>query len=329
MLNNLSELSGANKRKNHKLRQYIQKLEFNNHILQTQQEVSLDGILVVDDSWNMVSFNQRFIDMWQIPSHILESRDDRQSIQAILDNLKHPQKFMARVEELMAHPTKESRDELELKDGRYFDRYSAPIFDKKNNLKGRVWFFHDITELTQARQILQKQNLELEKRVYERTSELEKLNSTLLNQQGENDLQKRQLEARNIGLRTLLHSLEDEKKYLEEKVLSNFRNSLVPFLDMLGETALTERQQHIFDAAQHVLADLTSSMNHELQTLHHPLTPSEMKVANSIRAGKTSKEIAKLLCCSERTVEGHRQGIRRKLGLKKGENLLSRLLSFA
>ncbi len=72
---------------------------------------------------------------------------------------------------------------------------------------------------------------------------------------------------------------------------------------------------------EYVVSDLLSSINSSMQNLRHPLTPTEIKVANSIKAGKTSKEIAVLLCCSERTVEGHRSAVRRKLGLKKGENL--------
>lgn len=89
-----------------------------------------------------------------------------------------------------------SRDELELLDGRFFDRYSAPILDKEKNFRGRVWFFRYITEVKQTKVLLQEQNSTLEERVSQRTFELEKLNDTL---------------------RTLLHSLEKEKKFLKKK----------------------------------------------------------------------------------------------------------------
>jgi len=59
--------SAIEKRENHELRQYIRKLEFNNYILKAQQDLSQDGILIVDDQWNMISFNERFMDMWKIP----------------------------------------------------------------------------------------------------------------------------------------------------------------------------------------------------------------------------------------------------------------------
>ncbi len=304
----LLECSALDKRKNHKLRQYIKELEFKNHILRVQQELSLDGILVVDEEWNMVAFNQRFIDMWEIPDHIQQSRDDRKSIQSILDKLKYPNTFMDRVEYLMANPMEKSRDEIELLDGRFFDRYSSPVFDKGEKFRGRVWFFRDITEIKQSRALLQQQNNELEERVHERTVELQNLNQTLT---------------------TLLHSLEKEKKVLEDRVTVNIREALLPFFATLRETSLSKRQQSLLDMMDNTLSDLLSSMNNSLQHLQHPLTTTETKVVNCIKAGQTSKEIAVLLCCSERTVEGHRSSIRRKLGLKKGENLFLHLRSLS
>ncbi len=304
----LLECSALDKRKNHALRAYIKKLEFNNHILRVQQELSLDGILVVDDQWNMVAFNQQFVDMWQIPEHVQQSRDDRESIRFVLDKLKYPDSFMARVEYLMANPEEKSRDEIELLDGRFFDRYSAPIIDKEKNFRGRVWFFRDITELKKSRLLLEKQNTMLEEQVRHRTAELQNLNQTLT---------------------TLFHSLEKEKKALEDRVGVNIRETLLPFFLSLKETSLSKRQRSLLQMIDHVLSDLLSSMNSSLQNLQYPLTPTETKVANCIKAGQTSKEIAVLLGCSARTVEGHRSAIRRKLGLKKGENLFLHLQSLS
>lgn len=47
------------------------------------------------------------------------------------------------------------------------------------------------------------------------------------------------------------------------------------------------------------------------------LTRSEMTIAGMIRSGKTTKEIAQILCLSERTVSNHRQNIRCKMGMVK------------
>jgi DNA-binding NarL/FixJ family response regulator len=54
----------------------------------------------------------------------------------------------------------------------------------------------------------------------------------------------------------------------------------------------------------------------------------EIRVANLIRQGKTSKEIAKLLNLGERTIDSHCESIRNKLGVKnKNINLRAYLTS--
>lgn len=302
------ECSELEQQKNKELRNYIQQLEFNNSILQAQQDLSPDGILVVDQEWNMVSFNKQFIDMWNIPPYIQQCRDDRESIRTILDKLKEPKRFLEKVEYLMANPTETSRDELELLDGRFFERYSAPVYDKDGDIQGRIWFFRDISEIKKVKAQLEEQNQRLEERVHARTIELENLNKTL---------------------RTLLHSLEKEKKALEERTLHNFQNALLPFFDTLKETPLSPRQSQLLEMMEQVMADILAPLNASFRQLRHPLTPTEMKVANCVKMGKTSKEIAAILCCSERTVEGHRSMLRRKLGLKKGENLYAHLQHYS
>lgn len=124
----------------------IRVLELQNQILSIHQEESPDGVLIVDSDWKMVSYNQRFVDMWGIAQHILESKDDRASVQSILDKLRHPKQFLAKVEYLMEHPSQKSQEILELKNGCFFDRSSAPIIDKDHKHYGRIWFFRDITE---------------------------------------------------------------------------------------------------------------------------------------------------------------------------------------
>ncbi|MCC7436911.1 MAG: tetratricopeptide repeat protein [Armatimonadetes bacterium] len=56
-------------------------------------------------------------------------------------------------------------------------------------------------------------------------------------------------------------------------------------------------------------------------TLHPSLSMMEVKVCVLLRHNLSTKEIAKLLNCSERTIENHRYRIRRKLGLGADVNL--------
>jgi PAS domain-containing protein len=88
---------------------------------------------VVDDKGRMISFNQRFVDMWGIPSDVIESRSDELALQSVLDRLVDPEQFRARVMYLYEHKDEKSREEIQLVDGRIFDRYSAPMHRKKED----------------------------------------------------------------------------------------------------------------------------------------------------------------------------------------------------
>ena len=123
---------------------------FRKVLLDAQTEASIDGILVVSSDTKMLSFNRRFVEMWGVPQDIVDSRSDELALAWVLRTLQDPDAFLARVAYLYQHPDEESRDLIPLKDGRTFDRYSAPVKSRDGVYYGRVWFFRDVTELKRA-----------------------------------------------------------------------------------------------------------------------------------------------------------------------------------
>jgi signal transduction histidine kinase len=119
-------------------------------VLETQQEASLDGILVVDEHGKVLSFNRRFVDLWGVPPDVAGSGSDERALQWVFDKLADPDAFMARVAHLQEHREEKSREEIAVKDGRTLDRYSAPMFGADGRYYGRVWYFRDITALKRA-----------------------------------------------------------------------------------------------------------------------------------------------------------------------------------
>ena len=137
-------------------RRAVDELKFRNVLLSTQQEVSIDGILVVDDHGKMVSLNSRFAGMWRIPQDVVDSRSDEQALQSVLGLLVDPDEFLAKVRSLYEQRSATSRDEIRLRDGRTFDRYSAPMFGAGGEYYGRIWSFRDITERMATQRALEE-----------------------------------------------------------------------------------------------------------------------------------------------------------------------------
>jgi len=123
-----------------------QQLLWKTAFFEAQVNSALDGILIVDSEGKKILQNQRMDDLWNIPSQFADEADDRRRLEWVANQVKNPQKFTEKVAYLHAHPDEISQDELELLDGKFFDRYSAPVRGKDGQYYGRIWAYRDITE---------------------------------------------------------------------------------------------------------------------------------------------------------------------------------------
>jgi signal transduction histidine kinase/PAS domain-containing protein len=114
-------------------------------LLRNTLEATADGILVVDRTGHVTTYNQRFLSLWNIPNDIVATRSDDAMVRYVLDQLEEPRAFLASVEALYENPERESFDVLRFKDGRVFERYSRPQ-RVAFAIVGRVWSFRDVTE---------------------------------------------------------------------------------------------------------------------------------------------------------------------------------------
>jgi len=114
-------------------------------LLEATLESTADGILVVGADGKVALQNQQFIRMWRIPPEVAANEDDGRILSFVVDQLKDPDGFLRKVQELYADACAESFDILRFKDGRIFERYSKPQLVDGVPV-GRVWSFRDITE---------------------------------------------------------------------------------------------------------------------------------------------------------------------------------------
>lgn len=171
--------------------------------------------------------------------------------------------------------------------------------------KKSVASFTDITEWKEAERGLKKREKELR-------------------------IKSRSLEELNTTLRVLLKEREGDREELEGKVLSNVQAFVLPYVDKLRRSRLDTKAIAYVDIMESNLVDIISPFSRKISLKYRHLTPKEIQIANFIKEGKTSKEIADLLNVSKSAVDIHRYRLRNKLGLNKVKaNLRSHLATLA
>jgi len=137
------------------------------------------------------------------------------------------------------------------------------------------------------------------------------------------------LEEANTALRVLLRKRDEDRMELQERMLMNLKELILPYLEKMKKSLLDERQRTLLEIIESNLRDILSPLTRQISASYLHFTPTEIQVANLVRSGKTTKEIAELLVLSTKTIEFHRENIRSKIGIKnKKVNLRTHLLSF-
>jgi len=168
--------------------------------------------------------------------------------------------------------------------------------------RNSVASFVDITERKQAEEALKKNERDLK----DKTHELEELNS---------------------ALRVLLKRREEDKLELENNVISNLKKLVMPYIEKIKKGRIEGNDLVSLNVIESNLKDIASPFASKLSSEYLSLTPKELQVADLIKEGKTTKEIAEFMSLSPATVEIHRYHIREKLGLSRKKTNLRTYLS--
>jgi PAS domain S-box-containing protein len=231
--------------------------------------------------------------------------EEADRVTKIFNNISASQKTFDCLENLNLH-----------KDGHpvVLETSGIPTFSADGEFLGYRGIDRDITRRKRTEEALRKAHDELESRVKERTRELK--------------IEKGNLEEANIAMKVLLRKREEDKKDIGDNVLTNVRKLIDPYLDKIKKTKLDGQQKAFLNIMESNLHEITSQFARKISLRELNLTPTEIQIANMIRNGNSSKEIAGIMNVSVRTVDAHRRNIRKKMGLnQKRANLRSYLLS--
>lgn len=191
---------------------------------------------------------------------------------------------------------------LKVKSGawRWFRSHAQVVYRDDKGRPMRV--IGTITDVTPYKEFEE----ELEKRVEERTAELVEVNS---------------------ALKVLLRQREQDKTDTEETMAANLKFMVLPYFNKLKRSGINVQQQEWISLIDENLKKVSSPFIKQLSFKYAALTPKELQVAEQIRSGKSSKEIAEMMGISVRTVDVLRYSVRKKLGLNKKKANLQSLLS--
>lgn len=191
--------------------------------------------------------------------------------------------------------------EHDLIDGKGRIRHMALTVGMIPGTKKSIASFMDITEWKEAEQKLKKRESELKGK----SQSLQEVNTTL---------------------RVLLNERERDQKELADKIYSNIHSFVLPYTHKLRKSQLDSKAKSYVDIIESNLTDIISPFSYKISSKYRNLSHKEIQIANFIKEGKTSKEIADLLNMSKSAVDISRFRLRNKLGLNKAKvNLRSHL----
>jgi len=179
------------------------------------------------------------------------------------------------------------------------------------------------TKLEKKAAQITEYNISLEHEVAERRKSEKKLKEN----EKELKLKTSELEEVNTTLKVMLKKASEDKEDLEENMLYNVKNRITPYLEEMKNTRIPNRQKDLITIIESQLNELVSPFIKGLNSQYLKMTPKEIQVADFVRAGKSTKEIAAFLNVSDRTVEAYRDSIREKLGIKNKKITLKTYLS--
>jgi PAS domain S-box-containing protein len=125
-------------------------------LMQATLESTADGILVTSSGGRVVTFNEKFLEIWGLARVAVEGAAHADLVRMVGHLFRNPDTLAGRITEIYASPSLEVLDTLDLADGRVFELYSRPQYvDAK--IVGRVWSYRDISARMRAQDAVREE----------------------------------------------------------------------------------------------------------------------------------------------------------------------------
>ena len=166
---------------------------------------------------------------------------------------------------------------------------ASPLYDSKGNVMGAIEVIRDITKRKLAEEAIIKRERELAIKSHE-------------------------LEELNTALKVLLNQRERDKTELEERLLVTVNELVLPYVEELKKKRIDDQGMAAVNILETNLRNILSPFTHRLSSKYLNLTSREVRIADLIKEGKSSKDIAELLNVTPSAINIYRYRIRKKTG---------------
>ncbi len=177
-----------------------------------------------------------------------------------------------------------------------------PVFDDNNEVCAIIEYVRDVTEVLKEEEVIDN----LKKRLR---------------------FQKQTLQEQEIALNVLIKNREREERRVIQKVIGKLTQQIQPLIETL-KVRLEGTEDYLFvETLESYLRDTFFSVAGKEADGQKKLSAREREVADLIKQGRSTKEIAELLKVSTKAVEYHRMNIRKKLQITNRRVNLQNYLS--
>lgn len=118
------------------------------------------------------------------------------------------------------------------------------------------------------------------------------------------------------SLQKIIQNMEKDKSKIQENIEVGIRKSIYPLIDKIKQRDDVPRESIVVDLENN-LAKIIGGMGSRVYNSKWNLSAREIEICFLVQSQLSTKEIAELLCSSTRTIDNHRNHIRKKLGISK------------
>lgn len=123
------------------------------------------------------------------------------------------------------------------------------------------------------------------------------------------------LAQQNIALNVIMENRDAQQRQLVDAIIVNFQKLVFPYFEKLRVCRDRSSIEMFLDIIETNIRESLSPIQSRSPLVYQNLTPMEIQVADLIKIGRSSKEIADVLNVSLRTVYFYRNNIRKKLNI--------------